>query len=455
MKLYVEGYIGPIRPTEILPATEAAEGIEYIQQDTHSGSVILELRNTSTHPLPGSAVLEQRCRPAFDSEASYLIVGGLGGLGRSVAVWMAMHGAQNLIFLSRSAGKRTEDMDVICELESLGCRAHLVQGSVTDKCDVERAMSIVGIPSLKGILQMSMVLRDKAFANMEWEDWRAATECKIQGTWNLHDSSVAAGHQLDFFVMFSSISGIIGHMGQANYSSANTFLDAFCQYRAKLGLAASTVNCGVVEDVGVIAENQELLRRVREEDLWTVKEQDVLDGLLLAMGSPILHNEGIDGFSSSNTVILGLQTTVPLNSPKSRAVFRSDPRMAFYHNLGSTATDANSDTSTSGDAVLKTFITQAKADPAMLSTSEATTVLAKEIGKKVLRLLVKGDGDDVDTSRGLADLGIDSLLAIDMRLWWKQVLGFDISVLEMLGMGTLEQLGKLAASGLLKHWGIV
>ena len=458
MRLYVEGHISPIHPTKVFSAPEAVKAIEYIQDGSHLGRAILQLRDeTEGHFSLSTGVVEQRRQPSFDPGASYLIVGGLGGLGRSVSRWMAMHGARSLIILSRSAGKRAEDADLVHELESLGCRVHMVQGSVTDKNDVLKAINVAAAPPLKGILQMSMVLRDTAFDNMNWEDWRAATECKVQGTWNLHDANVAAGHELDFFVMFGSISGVIGNRAQANYSSANTFLDAFCQYRAGLGLPASTLNCGAVEDAGAVAENQDLLRRVREQDLWTIKEKDVLDGLTLAIERPsLLEEDDRDGFTSSNTYILGLQSTVPLSSPKSRTVFRKDPRMAFYHTLSSTAGSSTTNTSTSGDenAVIKTVITQAKADPAILSTPEATTLLAKEIGKKVRRLLVKGDCDDVDTSLGLADLGVDSLLAIDMRLWWKQVFGFDISVLEMLGRGTLEQLGKVAADRLLKHWGV-
>ncbi|KAF1843632.1 polyketide synthase [Cucurbitaria berberidis CBS 394.84] len=452
LKLYSEGHIGPIRPTKIFPATDALEAIEYIQDGAQLGRVILELRNDAGDTHLTSGVTEQRRNPQFDLAASYLIVGGLGGLGRSVSVWMAMHGARSLIFLSRSAGKRAEDADLVHELESMGCKVQLVQGSVATKDDVTRAISNAHAP-LKGILQMSMVLRDTAFANMSWDDWRAATECKVQGTWNLHEASIDAGNKLDFFVMFSSVSGIVGNMGQVNYNSANTFLDAFCQYRAGLGLAGSTLNCGVVEDVGVVAENQDILRRFREQDIWTIKERDVIDGLQLAMDQPTLRPGDFDGWVSPNTFMLGIQTTTPLSSPKSRAVFRSDPRFAFYHTLGSKSNDSESETSTASDAVLKTYIAQAKADHAILNTPEATSLLSHEIGKKVLALLVRGDSD-VDTSLGLADLGIDSLLAIDMRMWWKQVFGFDISVLEMLGMGTLEQLGKLAASGLLKQWGV-
>ena len=100
----------------------------------------------------------------------------------------------------------------------MGCRVQLVQGSVANKDDVTRAIS--GAHSqLKAILQMSMLLRDTVFANMTWDDWHAAMGCKAQGNWNLHEVSIATGSELDFFVMFSSVSGIVGNMGQANYNA--------------------------------------------------------------------------------------------------------------------------------------------------------------------------------------------------------------------------------------------
>lgn len=113
-----------------------------------------------------------------------------------------------------------------------------------------------------------------------------------------------------------------------------------------------------------------------------------------------------------------MATTTPLSNPKSRAIFHSDPRMAFYHALSSTTSAATS-TSTDADAVLTTFLMQAKSDPALLPEPSSSTLLAHEIGKKVFDLLLKGDGADVDINVSLLDLGIDSLLAIDLRMWWK------------------------------------
>ena len=119
--------------------------------------------------------------------------------------------------------------------------------------------------------------------------------------------------------------------------------------------------------------------------------------------------------------------------------------MGIYHN--STTTDTSSNSSTSSSDSFKSFLNAARADASILKTPEAAQTLATEIGRKLCVLLNMPD-QEVNISLGLADLGMDSLIAIDMRQWWKQTFRFDVSVLEMLGMGTLEVLGRHAAKGL-------
>lgn len=106
---------------------------------------------------------------------------------------------------------------------------------------------------------------------------------KIQGTWNLHNAAVSAGLNLDFFVLFSSLSGIIGQPGQANYASGNTFLDTIVQYRTNLGLIASAIDIGAVADVGYIAENRDLMKKLTNIGFKALKEQEVLDALVVAI----------------------------------------------------------------------------------------------------------------------------------------------------------------------------
>src|SRR5216117_149977 len=118
---------------------------------------------------------------------------------------------------------------------------------------------------------------------MTIEEWNEATAAKVQGTWNLHRATVAAGAELDFFVLFSSISGTIGQPGQANYAGANTFLDAFAQYRNRLGLAASAIDIGVVEDVGYASDHDAVLRKIRASIGHAVTEPDILEAMTAAM----------------------------------------------------------------------------------------------------------------------------------------------------------------------------
>ena len=387
----------------------------------------------------------------FNGSASYLMVGGLGGLGRAISTWMVDHGARELLYLSRSAGNSSKDDAFVSELQSMGCDVKLVSGDVSKLDDVARAVATATHP-LKGVVQMSMVLRDQNFTNMTFDEWTAASRPKVQGTWNLHHATAAAGVDLDFFLLFSSLSGIIGQPGQANYASGNTFLDAFAQHRNGLGLAASVVDIGAVEDIGFISENQGLMNKMKTSGFKGISEQELLDAMAVAMGvhsqpaekALAVASRSSSRFVNANTFVLGLGSTIPLSSPSNRAVWKKDRRMAAYHNA--TGDGVGSATSTE---TLKSYLVSVKADPSLLKSAEAAKLFAVEIGKKLFDLLLKPQ-EELNTTWALVDLGLDSLVALELRAWWKQVFSFDITVLEMLGMGSLDALGQHAADELLK-----
>lgn len=411
-----------------------------MQQGIHLGKIVVSIRDFAGQVnLDLEGQVQKRREPTqFTSSGAYLLVGGLGGLGRALSVWMAEHGARHFIYLSRSAGANKEHRDFARELMSMGCRVSFVQGSVSNLDDVTRAvMRAQAQGQLKGIFQMSMVNRDQNLTRMTLDDWNEAVNPKVNGTWNLHNAVLSAGAELDFFVLFSSLSGMFGQPGQSNYAGANTFLDAFSQYRLSLGLPACAIGIGAVEEVGCLAVCESVMQRFKATGILgdTISVSELFEGIELAI-KPTSKK-------SSNNFCIGLRSRVPLSDPENRALWKKDVRTAVFHNK---ATSNRSSTASSDS--LNSFIATAKSNPTLLAQPNSAHFLALEIGKKVFSFLLKSE-DDLHTWCSLSDLGMDSLVAIEVRQWWKMIFKFDISVLEMMGMGTLDALGEHAAKGLL------
>lgn len=444
VKLYSEGRIAPIAAVQSFLASEVTAAFTNLREGQGIGKTVVQIRPEAGGAAHVSSSVRSVQPVTLDPKGSYIIVGGVGGIGRQVAVWLAEQGAGNLILLSRSAGTSPEHEIIARELQSIGASVQLVKGSVSNLDDVKRAVAEATYP-VRGIVQMSAVLRDREFANLSYEDWQEAVTPKVEGTWNLHHATVEAKSPVDFFILFGSITAAVGQPGQANYVAANAFLDAFTYYRHSQGLPATTIDVGVVEDVGLAANRSGYLSGVKAMGFLTVRERQILDSIALS-----INHSSKDLANPSPNFVIGLGSTTSLASADNRLFWKDDPRFAAYH---SRAAGGSGDGSGSGSADIKAFLTAARSNHELLKSPEAAITLATEIGRKVLALLGK-PADDLQTSQGLSDLGMDSLVGIEMRKWWKTTFGFEVSLLEMLGMGTLEVLGKYAVDGLSKQLGV-
>ncbi|OJI89152.1 hypothetical protein ASPTUDRAFT_134297 [Aspergillus tubingensis CBS 134.48] len=440
----------PITPITTFSGEDSGQAFRYLQQGTHIGKVVLSMPE-DTSSIPSS--LSPR-RISFDGTATYLLAGGLGGLGRSLAIWLVESGARHLTFLSRSAGISEQSKQLFQELKAMGCSVHAVAGGVDKMDDVKKAISLSKAP-IKGVFQLAMVLDDAPILDMSWSAWQTATRPKVQGTWNLHEAFQT--HSLDFFWLASSLVTVVDQPGQGNYNAANTFLEAFCQYRHQQGLPASVLNICPIDGVGFVAENPIARRNMKAQGLYFLGEREFLDyvelGLLNSHTTLTPAGSGAPSSSPSisppaawknpGQILMGLRSELDLDDPNNRTNWRRDRRMGIYHNVHA---EASSEEGTDANTI-KAFLARAADDPSLLTTVENVYLLAEEIGHKIYDFMLKPD-EEVDPSLSLQQMGLDSLMAIELRRWVRQTMGLEFSVLEMMGMGSLIKLAESIAQSL-------
>ncbi|PYH97832.1 putative polyketide synthase [Aspergillus ellipticus CBS 707.79] len=407
MEWYEEGKIQPIRPVTMFEACDGVEAFRYMQKGTHIGKI----KSVS-----------------FSSNASYLLVGGLGGVGRAVSTWMVERGAPHLTYLSQSAGASDDDVRFINELEVMGCHVQCVKGSVTSIKDIKRAVSECKKP-LKGVLQIHY---DGPFLERSYEDWQMSIASKVQGTWNLHNS--VTQESLDFFVLFESVIGLCGNANQTNYAAANTFCDAFTRYRRQLGLPSSTLVLGGIGEMGLISRQPKLLQTMRAVGVWLLGEEEVLEGLEMCIPHSHSPRPSEPRVQTSAPLIVGLGYVKPISDPAVRPLWDKDFRQ------GSEEVSGN---------LLRDLVSRAEQDPSIVLLKESGDLVMKETTRLLKKLL--SVSEDLDEEQQL-EVVIDSLASIEIRSWVRRNLGFEVTLAEIAKARTIEGLAQFTTDRLRAHF---
>lgn len=215
---------------------------------------------------------------SFKGDGTYLITGGLGGLGLATAKWVAERGARHLVLIGRSEPSATAGR-VVKGLRENGVEVLTLQADVSDPLQVAYVFRNLeqNMPKLRGLIHAAGVLDDGSLLNLDTERMNNVMAPKVQGTCNLHQATL--NMDLDFFVLFSSVVSVLGSPGQGNYAAASSYLDAMAYYRRSIGLPAISINWGPWADVGLAAEAADRLKEQNASTEHLIKVIKIEEGL--------------------------------------------------------------------------------------------------------------------------------------------------------------------------------
>ncbi len=409
---FAAGRLCPV-PYRVLPATEIVNAFRYMQQGRHIGKVVVSMLDRPKQIAPRTDQ-PYRLRP----DRSYLITGGLGGFGSTCARWMVERGARSLVLMGRRGAVTAEAQSLLEDLKSRGATVTVVAGDVSQPEDVARVFRLMDetLPELGGVLHAAMVLEDGLLTNLGPEQMTRVLAPKVAGAWNLHR---ATEHRtLDFFLLFSSLSSVIGHAGQGNYAAANAFLDQLAHYRQTRGLPATTINWGYLGDVGYLARHERLGERLESQGVRAIPVQEALQAL---------------------EVVLQRQ-------PTQFGALRMDwARWRQASALGQISRrflDLSQESDATETAVASTACS-VRQQLLNASVEQRQEVLVNILREKLARVLGAAIGQ-IGFDQPLLSLGIDSLMAVDIRNWIEQELRCSVPVVELMGspglMALTEQL---------------
>jgi NADPH:quinone reductase-like Zn-dependent oxidoreductase/NADP-dependent 3-hydroxy acid dehydrogenase YdfG/acyl carrier protein len=378
-----EGSIGRL-PQRVFPLTQAVDAFRTMAQARHIGKIVL----TQTEAPPAATPMDRPIRAG----ASYLITGGLGGLGLRVAEWMAASGARHLVLLGRRSPMQPA-IDTIRRLVEQGVEVRVVQADVSRSVAMEPVLADVArtMPPLRGVVHAAGVLEDGVLLRQDWERFRAALAPKAIGAWVLH--RLTRGLPLDFFVLFSSAASLIGSRGQGSYAAANAFLDSLAHARRADGLPATSIDWGAWAEIGMAARLE--ARRP------SGSAQRGLGAIPPSRGVEILERILREGF-----VRVGV---LPIDWPTFRRQWEAGTVPPLWRDIvGDVTTSVGRQHGVAATAGLAERLAQAPVE-------RQRSVVLNHVSDQVKKVLGLGASHIIDSEQGLRDLGMDSLMSVELR----------------------------------------
>ncbi|KAK3938873.1 hypothetical protein QBC46DRAFT_291686 [Diplogelasinospora grovesii] len=414
-----DGTIRNISPVATYPLADIARAFRAMQAGKHIGKLVLV---PSAQDVVKTA--PQRKVAKLSPDATYLIVGGLTGIGQSIARYFLDHGAKNLLLVSRNAAARASSSQLGTELAATGATVAVKNCDVGNMGQLQSVLEecrAAGMPPVRGVVHGGMVLNDSILERMTYEQWCTAMNPKLNGTRNLDE---LFQDNVDFFIMLSSVSGVLGSTSQSNYAAGGTYQDALARNRASRGLPGVSIDLGIVNSVGFVAETEGVKERLVKSGHRPLEESEVLALVNYAICKPKREVRVAQCAAGIGGVGLG----------------GGEPRFAALRKpVGSgSSSEGNRDKGGGGkEESLHEQITNAG------SSRQAEEVVERAIVAKLAEMFVIPEAD-IDPAQPLTKYGVDSLVAVELRNWLVPRARIEISIFDLLSSSSLRELaGKV------------
>ncbi|MEO8102688.1 MAG: SDR family NAD(P)-dependent oxidoreductase, partial [Betaproteobacteria bacterium] len=411
MTLFEQGILHPL-PYRLFEADEVVEAFRFMQQARQIGKIVV----TYQHGIKAVHAAKPQLQPLrLPADATYLVTGGLGGFGLRTAQWLVDKGAKNLALISRRGPVDAEAQAAIVEMTARGVKVLAAACDVTDEAALGGVLSRIAatMPPLRGVVHAAVVIEDALIRNTHTEQIGKVFAPKILGALNLH--RLTATMKLDFFVLYSSATTLFGNPGQGNYVAANAYLEALAGARRAAGLPALCVRWGAIEDAGFLARNTQIREALQSRMGGNaIKAGDALDILEELMMS-----------DRSDLGVLELDW-------KALGRFLPTAKSPKFSELETFGSDDDSDSDHADD--IQRLMAELSPEELMTTFKE---LLKAEIGE-ILRM----PADKIDDTRSVYDMGLDSLMGVELALAIESRFGIRLPVMALSESPTIAKLAE-------------
>jgi NAD(P)-dependent dehydrogenase (short-subunit alcohol dehydrogenase family) len=351
-------------------------------------------------------------RPSLLPDAAYVLVGGLGGIGRAFASVMVRHlGARHLIFISRSGASTIEAKDIIRDLQHLGAQITVITCDASNRTALKQEPDSQSLPPIKGVIHLGLVIQNDLFRNMHVSKWMDSLKPKVEATWNLH---ALLSLDMDFFIMLSSMAGILGTTSQAAYNAAGTFQDAFASFRnTQLGWpATTTLDLGMVVGVGYVADRADTHSQLLSQGFESILEAECLALIEACLPvRPGLQERFEPHVIEPGNIITGIWPARFAEKGNSSRALYSAPQFAHARQMGllvAAGGDVGEKVDVSGGGEQRIRETLPLAE----SMAEAEELVLSAVVAKLASLLMLPEAEIMGDSQSMSSYGLDSLVAV-------------------------------------------